>query len=201
MGAVEQFFGAAGWTLAALGLASCLIPHCFKRGVVVMLAGDLCLFLGIVMPRSFMGMAFFQGSFGLGRTGYHACGIAVSAILFALFMGPHVVKIWKGRRLAAPAGAGGAGNADAAAPAGEGRADPALFSKVRQAAAAKEPADQSLDEARRELAEPPRDGLSPDQGKPGAGLHPGSEDFGAEPSGRDPREDLFSGLGKGDRPL
>ena len=199
MGAVEQFFGAAGWTLVALGLASCLIPHCFKRGVVVMLAGDLCLFLGIVMPRSFMGMAFFQGAFGLGRTGYHACGIAMSAILFALFMGPHVVKICKGRRGASSSGEDGAGKADADAI--QDRADPALFSNVRQAAAAKEPQDEALDEARQELAEPPRDDLGPDGEEPAAGSQAGGDGPGAAPSARDPRADLFSGLGKGDRPL
>lgn len=191
MGAVEQFFGAAGWTLAALGLASCLVPHCFKRGVVAMLAGDLCLFLGIVMPRSFMGMAFFAGAFGLGRTGYHACGIAAAAILFALFMGPHAVKIWKGRGAAAAGGGNGGG--EAPADAGEGRADPALFSKVRQAAAARAPQDQAMDGAGdgagQEPAEPPLGDPGQGQGDPDA------------PSGRDPREDLFSGLGKGDRPL
>lgn len=207
MGAVELFFGAAGWTLVALGLASCLIPHCFRRGVVVMLAGDLCLFLGIVMPRTFMGMAFFSGAYGLSKTGYHACGIAIAAILYLLFIGPGAVKAWRRR--------GGADD-DAAedepardqegapsnsADASQSRADPSLFSKVRQSAAARSEKEKAYEKADQELSESPREDENPGiREEPALSLHAGDgHQTHAEP--RDPRAELFSGLGRGDRPL
>jgi hypothetical protein len=176
MGAVEQFFGAAGWTLVALGLASCLIPHCFRRGVVVMLAGDLCLFFGIVMPRTFMDLAFFSGLFGLGRRGYTACGIILAAILFALFMGPAVARIFRSRGAkggdgAAHEAAGDGGSTRS--PEGAGAtADPSLFAKVKEAAE---------EEGRKNDAADAQD------------------DGAAAPE--DPRKAVFSGLDSRDRPL
>ena len=60
MGTVEQFFSSLGWGLVFLGLLSCVLPKCFKKGVLVMIAGDFFLMLAILFPRMFRNMGFFS---------------------------------------------------------------------------------------------------------------------------------------------
>ncbi|MGN0908356.1 MAG: hypothetical protein ACI4NA_01940 [Succinivibrio sp.] len=199
MGAVEQFFGASGWTLVALGLASCLIPHFFRRGVVAMLCGDFCLFLGIVMPRTFMGMAFFQGA--LGRQGYRSAGIAAAAALFALLAVPPAVRAWRRRKAAAEEGQG-----EAAGDGSEDRADPSIFTNVRleeNARGAATSADGAVPAGAGFRSAPAEAKARPGQGAAAAGsedpLKSGSEDP-LKSGSEDPlKKELFGGLGKGDR--
>ncbi|MDD6318038.1 MAG: hypothetical protein PUA61_04245 [Succinatimonas hippei] len=183
MASVEDFFSAAGWTLVILGLIACFVPHCFKRGVIAMLLGDLCLFFGIVMPRTFMDLAFFSGIPGLGSTGYKVLGGAISAVVYVLFTGPFLIKRTRSRRnlKKEDSAANSDRNNETASviendnqKTGEEHSDnkspvvdPAIFSKVREAKAQDE------------------HGLN-DQGTTGL---------------KQVRKELFSGLEHGDRPL
>lgn len=83
MGNVESFFSCLGWGMFVSGFASCLIPNSFKKGVVLMLLGDLFLMLAILYPRVFADWSFFSLS-----SGYKAFGVLLSIFIWMAFFLP-----------------------------------------------------------------------------------------------------------------
>lgn len=128
MAGVELFFSGLGWCLFGLGLASCLIPRCFKAAVVIMLAGDVALMLGILFPRMFMGLGFFSSG-DLTAHFYRGAGIAAAVALYALIMYPR----WRRSRRSQAANTPAASESSSAS--GFAHAAPGLFASVKKPAA------------------------------------------------------------------
>lgn len=87
MDAVEQFFSSLGWGLVFLGFISCVLPKCFKRGVIIMLAGDFFLMLAILFPRMFMNLGIFKMDLS-----YRAIAYVLAVVLWGLFVVPSFLK-------------------------------------------------------------------------------------------------------------
>ena len=87
MGAVEQFFSGLGWGLVFLGLLSCVLPKCFKKGVLVMIAGDFFLMLAILFPRMFAELGIFKLNLG-----YRVVSYVIAVIVWGLFVVPSFLK-------------------------------------------------------------------------------------------------------------
>ena len=87
---VETFFFYLGWGSFFLGLCSCLFPRCFKKSVLLMLAGDVALMFAILFPKAFVGLAVFSLSFS-----YKAIGIFVALIFWGISVGPSLICLGK----------------------------------------------------------------------------------------------------------
>lgn len=93
MDAVEQFFSSLGWGLVFLGLLSCLLPKCFKRGVLIMIAGDFFLMLAILFPRMFVELGIFKLDLS-----YKPVAYLLALIVWGALVVPHFIKWLRGRK-------------------------------------------------------------------------------------------------------